>query len=1241
MTMSGEATSERNSDHPKVEMVVLEINYGKGRKDDIVVYYGDDPRDLAKQFVEKHSLKVSAISAICTTLEQTIADFKAENEPSSYFESPDSVVAKNEKFTAEEETKEEFVTEDEKSQNFKKQLSRPEDYKGQPPIELLVNGSPRIPTFDHSDENVRLLNEQVVQFPTTLFAPEAQSAIHHGRNLASHSSDNLDRYSPARRHIAANRDTNRAVMSPVISPIVSSTVNTDFNFTDDEPLLFAEENPSLHSSKPGRLLPLQGEMRPSPRTRSLSSSVFPNLFVVDRSHGHFDASNSKDTTLAVEGQILKSNFSAPAKGSFDGNEMITVRQDVASIQPVQNKAESFTDVEVTAGLVTPRAVTIRTGYDEIPRSSPPPPPSESPLSVDYDFFRPRSFDFEVVRNKASNEEFDMVEKLVHTPVAVLPDSETNKERPVGMRMFDYFGSNLSGKEVQALGDNTVYSEASPFGEGYSAASAPLTISPRMHGLAQAESGDHSPGLSSYERVPSPSGSSYSSNSRTVIAEKNPKLEADDANVGLTEHSLGMSDSAVLSRRESFEDISVITLIPSPKRNASVSPVLRYARGQDDLDSEPSVGVSSSVMNVPMMCSRPSSPSHAMNINSGSQTPERASVKDSASVTPEGSIALGIEHFYESPGHMATGLSSKAGLRSPGIVARPASAPSSRSPAIARWDMQPVSVGSSRDQPTPRWVAQPVSVGSSRDQSISRWDQKPVSLVGGMSGDQSPSSRDMRPASVGSSRGQSVSRWDPQPVSSSGIMYGDQSTPRWVAQPVSVGSSRDQSISRWDPQQPSCLRVSGDQSLSNHDARPASVGSSRSQSVSLLDMQPVSVRVSRDQPISRWDPHPASVGGRMNGDQSQSNRDVRPASVRSSVDQSVSLLEMPLLSVSVSRDESPSEWAFTADDPDDEEARFNALKSMCGRNSSLIPSSSTLTLNKTFKPETDQRWDPSKKITPNPVLPPGHRLYDSAGKSRIKREKKILEVAEEKSELRRTSLFTVSGASVGMLNNNISSGRDADVCSRLYNNGIRELELKKNKAKSRRIEWSCVRCGVYQVYNPTSPPKPSSTDRRCDTDSADTGRLSARSNLASSVSSEVEISFSAPQICRKCGYDQNILVGPAVGECRGDSSAVFCEDSYGSLGNSRTGYQKPNMSDCSSSSRGQSQSSRPTIHDSLYANKKREVSGFLLRYPFTREVLISAQYLHLVSHCAYAASQTVMRRAIQISSRNQAADYTFR
>ena len=1156
MTMSVKTTSGRNSDHPKVEMVVLEINYGKGRKDDIVVYYGDDPRDLAKQFVEKHSLKISAVSAICSTLEQTIADFKAENDHSTYFESPISVGTKNEEFTAEEETKEEFVMEDEKSQNLKKHLFRPEDYKGQPPIELLVNGSPRIPTFDHSDENVRLLNEQIVQFPTTLFAQEAQSSIHHGRSLISHnSSDNLDRHTPARRQLAGNRETNRAVMSPVISPIIASTVNTDFNFTDDEPLLFAEENPNLHSSKLNRLQ--HGEMRPSPRTRSLSSSVFPNLFVVDRNHGYVDASHSKDATLSPERQTIysKSNFSESAKGSSNGNEMIPDREDVVSFQPVQkNELGVLTDLEDADAPVTPRAITIKTGYDEIPRSSPPPPPSDSPLSVDYDFFRPRSFDFEVVRNHANSEEFDMgVERMIqtHTPIAVLPELVTHttspENRPVSTRMFDYFGSNLSGKEVQALGDNNVYSEASPNGEGYSAASAPLTVSPRIHDLSQ--SGDNSPGLSSYERVPSPSGSSYSSNSRTVIADKTVKseAEADNMTTGVTDGPLEMSDYAMLSRRDSLEDISVITLIPSPKRKSSVSPVLRYARGRDDLDSEPSVGVSSSVINVPSMYSRPSSPSHAVDINSGSHTPEQASVKDSATITPEGSVYLGIEHFYDSPGHMSTGLSSKAGQRSPGVVVRPASAGASRNQTIARWDMQPVSVGSSRDQPTPRWVAHPMSVGSSRDQSISRWDPQPMSVGGVVTGEQSPSNRDIRPASVGSSR--------------------DQPTPRWVAHPVSVGSSRDQSISRWDPQ-PLSVRVSGEQSPSIRDMRPASVGSSI------------------DHSISRRDPQRVSVGGIGSSNQSPSKRDIRPASLGSSIDRSVSRWDMqPVsVSVSVSSGHSPTDWVFAADEPDDEEARFNALKSMSGRNSSLIPSSSTLTLNKTFKPESDLRWDSTKKITPNPILPPGHRLYDSAGKSRIKREKKILEVAEEQLELKRSSLFTVTGASVGMINNNISNSRDIDVCSRLYNNGIRELEIKKNKARSRRIEWSCIRCGVCQVYNPTSPPCPSGGTRRFDADCADTGRLSAHSNMASSVTSECEISFSAPQICRKCGYDQNIIVGPG----RGDSSAVFCEDSYSSVGNSRTGYQRVNMSDCSSSSRGQTEASRPTIHDSLYANKKHEV-----------------------------------------------------
>ena len=61
------------------EMVVLEINFGKGRKDEILVHWGDDPAELARAFVAKHALKQSAVEAINQTLEATINDFKKNN----------------------------------------------------------------------------------------------------------------------------------------------------------------------------------------------------------------------------------------------------------------------------------------------------------------------------------------------------------------------------------------------------------------------------------------------------------------------------------------------------------------------------------------------------------------------------------------------------------------------------------------------------------------------------------------------------------------------------------------------------------------------------------------------------------------------------------------------------------------------------------------------------------------------------------------------------------------------------------------------------------------------------------------------------------------------------------------------------------------------------------------------------------------------------------------------------------
>jgi hypothetical protein len=122
----------------KVEMVVLEISFGKGRTDEITVHFGDDPMELAKLFVSKHSLKNSAVSAICSTLEETIADFTRDNErdsQKSVNDAPEShTSAKN------------IMTEDTVGIHIL------EDYKGQPPVELQADGLPEINFNDNFNE---------------------------------------------------------------------------------------------------------------------------------------------------------------------------------------------------------------------------------------------------------------------------------------------------------------------------------------------------------------------------------------------------------------------------------------------------------------------------------------------------------------------------------------------------------------------------------------------------------------------------------------------------------------------------------------------------------------------------------------------------------------------------------------------------------------------------------------------------------------------------------------------------------------------------------------------------------------------------------------------------------------------------------------------------------------------------------------------------------------------------------
>eukprot|EP01031_Cornospumella_fuschlensis_P035546 gene35546-43102_t len=60
------------------EMMEIEIKFGKGKTDHVIVHYGDDPLSLAQDFVDRHRLKPSSVNVIAEYIRNTIEDFQAQ-----------------------------------------------------------------------------------------------------------------------------------------------------------------------------------------------------------------------------------------------------------------------------------------------------------------------------------------------------------------------------------------------------------------------------------------------------------------------------------------------------------------------------------------------------------------------------------------------------------------------------------------------------------------------------------------------------------------------------------------------------------------------------------------------------------------------------------------------------------------------------------------------------------------------------------------------------------------------------------------------------------------------------------------------------------------------------------------------------------------------------------------------------------------------------------------------------------
>lgn len=64
-------------DEERHEMMVIEIAFGSGSQqvEDVLVHWGDNPQDLAEEFVRKHNLRQNVIPAIAGHIGGAIEEF--------------------------------------------------------------------------------------------------------------------------------------------------------------------------------------------------------------------------------------------------------------------------------------------------------------------------------------------------------------------------------------------------------------------------------------------------------------------------------------------------------------------------------------------------------------------------------------------------------------------------------------------------------------------------------------------------------------------------------------------------------------------------------------------------------------------------------------------------------------------------------------------------------------------------------------------------------------------------------------------------------------------------------------------------------------------------------------------------------------------------------------------------------------------------------------------------------------
>lgn len=987
MAITRRGDSSSRSGCRKLEIVTLEIMFGRDRKEDIVVYQGDNPRDLAFQFVEKHSLKASAMIAIQSALERAIKEFRNAASPSAAsIDKSESPNSKN------EETKEEIFHNDLRLLKARKQKDPREDYRGQPPIELQYNGLPEVSQVEGFDGKCLILNEQITQSTRTV--SPSKPLLH--LSVYPYPISNQLEYSQKTVNSCEENVSNLSTTGLSDGP---ASVKNAFHFTDDEPLLFAEENPGLSNFRSNRLKSGYGELDNTELTKS-ASPIVSSFFSNDKNAVSGESKNicSTETVQFESSSSSLTNYVSCGDSAKAHNDNVEMTQ----------KVNDVPDSRTGSRPQTPTSI-----YDEIPNSSSPDPVQENLQNSRNEDSRHRN-------ERLSGANSDMGSYLkpcssstiesLSFPHMPLSGTSTPYSKPASARVLDFFGSNMSSKELKAFTEYAVNSDSYGAGDG-SPVKSPVRSSTQNENLNQ-------------------------SRTQSLKIDHYPSTPL-------------LYEGMLLGSRDGTSNSNMNTNSKSESKSSRALIV------------------------------RDSGSSHRVNSSSG--------------IIPEG--LLSISSMINSLGNL-------------------------------NFTIVPPTSNSTQDLPPP---PAPASTSS----------HVPVHVHVPIEGNESL----IVVACVGA------------------VAASPNATPTIST----AGNSLYSGLFNTTESGNFPVTISDPASGHNH---------SISQQSSLEYEEPVS----RDESVTLGIEHFYEAPTQLSHLPFTERAIKKSAASGNRLDDEICEVEDKI---------SPENGIS------EEEIRFNILKSTCGKNDALVPKTSTLVLNRLFQPELQSFIGSSSRLLPSAPTLPGHRLYESGRKSRLKREKKITESKSREDKERKATRFTLNECSLAIVNQRRSSHQNesSDVCSRLHESGlkiIREVKKQIDMGRNRRIEWCCTRCRTFQVYAPQSAHSDLHTPVSQESDHIKTVRYGTVRSLSGSVTSE-SVSTNGVQVCKTCGLDQDVVsVSSGTQQKSIHQSGVFSQENLPSKS-----YSNSLRSNELNGSRGRHAYGNlgSTIHDSLHADRKHQVRDF--------------------------------------------------